>query len=301
MTKNTLGNHPHYVYTAEETFDFPMCQTKGFTMKNYSILMHCQQFFEINIVVDGSGTHYVGNGMLPANKGDVFIIPPDLRHGYVGSPGFNVYHLVISPEFIEKYWADLRILPSFISLFKVEPAMREHYRSKLHLSLKKKELEELQPLLIAISNESNNTSYESAMITTNLSIILIVKLCGLYSGALKENARLRDDTDEAFMSSIAYIYENYYRGLRIGELAERARMSRSSYLRRFKEFTDTSPGAFIQKLRTEAAAGLLSSTALSVGAIAEETGFYDTPHFIRVFREQYGVSPLEYRKNAKEI
>lgn len=299
MEKKTPGDNPHYVYTAEETFPFPLCLAKGFTMKDYNILMHCQQFFEINIVVRGSGEHYVGGSMLPARKGDVFIIPPDLRHGYVGSKNFDVYHLVISPTFIEKYSADLRILPSFVSLFKVEPAMREHYRSRLHLTLAENELSRLMPLLEAISLASEVKTAESAVITTNLAMILIVRLCSLYSASEKENARRSDDSDGAFMSSIAYIYENYYSRISVEELARKAGMSRTAYIRRFKSFTGLAPGAFILKQRAEAAAGMLTSTSLSVGEIAEATGFYDTAHFIRAFRTRYGMSPLEYRKSSR--
>lgn len=300
MRVNTPGNFSHYTYTAEETFDHPQRLARGFTMKDYSILMHRQEFFEINIVVKGSGEHYVGNGLLPADTGDVFIIPPGLEHGYVGGKGFDVYHLVLSPVFIEKYSADLRKLPSFMSLFKVEPAMREHFLSRLHLSLNKEQLSELMPLLDSISRESVIDSLESAVITTNLSMILIVRLCGLYDGLRREVGEADSMySDESFMTSISYIYENYYTKISIDKLAEMAHMSRSSYLKKFKDFTGNSPGMFIMKQRCEAASVMLTSTALSVGEIALETGFYDTPHLVRIFREHYGISPLEYRKANK--
>ena len=45
----------------------------------------------------------------------------------------------------------------------------------------------------------------------------------------------------------------------------------------------------------EAARHLLETTDLRISAVAEETGFSTTAHFRRVFREQVGVSPVQYR------
>lgn len=40
----------------------------------------------------------------------------------------------------------------------------------------------------------------------------------------------------------------------------------------------------------------LSATDHSMAEIAQRCGFYDSPHFIRVFKQQVGVTPSVYRK-----
>ena len=44
---------------------------------------------------------------------------------------------------------------------------------------------------------------------------------------------------------------------------------------------------------------LLETTELSIGSVAEQTGFASAAHFRRVFRETMGVGPLQYRKSRK--
>lgn len=297
MYPEKLENSSHPLFTADETFFTRGCTSLGFVERNYSILMHCQSFFEINIVLRGEGMHYVENGKLPVKAGDVFVIPPRFRHGYVGGNGFDVYHLVLSPVFFEKHYSELILLPAFNRLFKVEPAMREMFLSDIHLTLDKPALCELSPLLNSIREQSLITTPEALLTAAALSVVLICSLCSEYQNSRKNDASSTDGgKDEAFMSSVAYMYENYYRKISIEELAGTARMSRSSYQSRFKEYTGMSPGEFVIKLRCEAAASILVSSERSVADIAEEAGFYDTPHFIRCFKKRYGMSPIEYRR-----
>ena len=44
---------------------------------------------------------------------------------------------------------------------------------------------------------------------------------------------------------------------------------------------------------------LLETTELSIGTVAEQTGFASAAHFRRVFRETMGTGPLQYRKSHR--
>ena len=48
--------------------------------------------------------------------------------------------------------------------------------------------------------------------------------------------------------------------------------------------------------RLENAKMLLNTTNMTVESIAFASGFNNTSYFSRAFKEQYGVSPLSYRK-----
>ena len=298
MYPEKLPNNDHYRFTNAEVFPKKLNLLYGFTEENYSKDMHFQEFYEINIVLSGEGMHYVGDGRLTVSKGDVFIIPPYLVHGYVGSEGFNVYHIVLAPAFFEKYSSDLRLLPSFSAMFHAEPAMRGRYNADLHLKLTSEETDGLLPTLDEINRRAYASSPEDIITCRSLTMMLIARLCTGFDLARKH--RPAAESDEAFMQSIAMIYERYYERLTIERLCTAARMSRSAYLRRFKEFTGTSPGEYVQRRRLEAAANMLENTASSVSEIAAQTGFYDAPHFIRHFEARFGTSPLEYRKAHTE-
>ncbi len=50
----------------------------------------------------------------------------------------------------------------------------------------------------------------------------------------------------------------------------------------------------------EKAAELLESTSLKVIEVANAVGYENQGKFARVFAEQYGVSPLEFRRLPKQ-
>ena len=82
-----LKRSKHY-YFKNSSFKGEADTTHFFIMENYNIGMHKQAFFEINIVIRGEGVHCIGEREVKARLGDVFIIPPEMEHGYVGGAGF---------------------------------------------------------------------------------------------------------------------------------------------------------------------------------------------------------------------
>ena len=59
-----------------------------------------------------------------------------------------------------------------------------------------------------------------------------------------------------------------------------------------------SPIKYITKKRISYACDLLVSNKYSVSDIASMTGYSDVYYFSRVFKENTGMSPLEYKKNV---
>ena len=78
-------------------------------------------------------------------------------------------------------------------------------------------------------------------------------------------------------------------------LAAGASVSERHLTRLFLRHVGRTPGRFVRRARTEAAAHLLVSTSLTVGAIAKRCGF-GTPETLRqAFVDLYGVPPSHYR------
>jgi len=294
---NYTSNHPHW--RVEDVFKISTQLARGGLEQNYAIGMHNHDFYEINVVLSGEGMHYIGERRVEASEGDVFIIPPKVNHGYEGGAGFDVYHLTLSPGYMEKNSAELSQMPSFSSLFHVEPVMREHISSHMHLHLEPEELVEIQPYLDSLRGRMKSKRTEDVIIGNCEALIIITMLCAAYDKrrCVMESTR---SEDELFLQSIAHIYEKYNGKISIEELARMARMSRTSYIERFKRTTGLPPGEFITGQRISAAKAMLSNTSLSVSEIAHRVGFYDSSHLIKAFERLTGESPSDFRAAAKQ-
>jgi len=79
-------------------------------------------------------------------------------------------------------------------------------------------------------------------------------------------------------------------------IAQQMGMSRASLYNKTKGMMDMGISEYIIKCRLEYARKLLDTTTLSIGEVAEQTGFKHSRNFSTVFKNIVGMSPSDYRK-----
>jgi transcriptional regulator GlxA family with amidase domain len=101
--------------------------------------------------------------------------------------------------------------------------------------------------------------------------------------------------DSLVQATIDHIAGHLADDLSTSALAERAGVSERHLTRLFLREVEVSPGRFVRRARTEAAAHLLTTTDLTMEAVASRCGF-GTPETLRqAFQSRYGVSPSHFR------
>lgn len=77
-------------------------------------------------------------------------------------------------------------------------------------------------------------------------------------------------------------------------------MSRTVLFQKIKEATDKTPNEFILQIRLEEAVRMLEKdTDLNVAEISQKTGFGSQAYFSQKFKENFGMSPLAWRKKQE--
>ena len=100
---------------------------------------------------------------------------------------------------------------------------------------------------------------------------------------------------------IEYVSEHYAEHIRLQNLANRAKMSVSTFQRLFTSLMNESPSSYLTRIRINAAKVLLGTTDKLVSDIATETGFFDQSHFIKAFKHLTGLTPARYRQQHLAI
>ena len=101
--------------------------------------------------------------------------------------------------------------------------------------------------------------------------------------------------------AIDYIEANYGRPLTLDELAGEASFSRFHFHRIFQGVAGETPFQFIQRIRLEKAATLIIYNPRdSISNIALKCGFSDISVFSRNFKNQFGMSASQYRREKRE-
>jgi AraC-like DNA-binding protein/mannose-6-phosphate isomerase-like protein (cupin superfamily) len=288
-----IPNAPRYIYTEEYIFHSKYQNVAAFVKRNEKANFHIQEFYEICIISRGEGHHIIESTVVKARRGDVFIVPPGNRHAIVGGNGFDVHYMHISSSFLERYLDKLKELPTFFSLFEIEPMMRMNGATYRHLHLENDALSEVTALIESLEKKWQYDPTSKLIMESYITIILTI-ICREYE-KLQTTVGKNANIDKLFMDSISYIVGNLSSKITIDSLAHKAGLSRTEYIARFRYITGKAPKQFITEKRMNVAKTLLKTTDKSVNKIAEETGFYDAAHFSKTFLSFVGVTPTDYR------
>lgn len=91
---------------------------------------------------------------------------------------------------------------------------------------------------------------------------------------------------------------NFAYNLSLEEFARLSSRSLTTFKRDFIEIYHTSPGKWLLQKRLKYSKYLLETTDKSISELAFESGFENTSHFIKVFRQTFGTTPLQFKKSV---
>ncbi len=95
------------------------------------------------------------------------------------------------------------------------------------------------------------------------------------------------------------LFDHHYgEPLTVDEVAQKLRVSRATLFRAFRAEHGVSPKQFLDGLRLERAMRLLRASDQSVKEIASGCGYGSESYFSRVFKQQTGQPPGQWRRNA---
>lgn len=125
---------------------------------------------------------------------------------------------------------------------------------------------------------------------------ILTKLGEFYS--LK---KIKGNKYNVISNGIQYLENDEDLSLSIKEIANMCNVSEVYFRRLFTEYAGVSPIKYKLDKKLYKATLLLRYENLSVADVAERLGFVDTAYFIKVFKNKYNITPLQYRNQTSEF
>ena len=100
--------------------------------------------------------------------------------------------------------------------------------------------------------------------------------------------------------TIRYLSNNVEKNPSVAELAEICNVSEVYLRRKFKERMGVSPAKYKNELRLGKAISYLKFGDISVQEISDMLGYATVSHFIKEFKQKFGISPLQFRKGDRK-
>ena len=151
---------------------------------------------------------------------------------------------------------------------------------------------EMQPLFESLAAEWEHGAAAQIEICLALHRMLALMARQLLAGdESRSNRTLIEQAAE-------YIRQHYAEPLSLDSLLAQTPVSKSWFLRLFRQYMGTTPYNFLLSTRITRAKELLVLTDFSVCEIAHQVGFGDESNFSTRFTAMVGQSPQQYRKSA---
>lgn len=109
--------------------------------------------------------------------------------------------------------------------------------------------------------------------------------------------RKQDNSSHAYVQFAKdYIDRNYSGDISLAAIAEKAHVNASYLSAVFKESTGMNYSSYLTSVRIEKAKDLLKNVDMNISEVARAVGYDNQRYFSRIFEEETGIKPSQYRK-----
>lgn len=261
-------------------------------LTQYTIDEHDHSFYEIAVVLSGSGWHQSEGQFIPVQPLDAFIIPIGTPHCWVRNSNIQLLNIYYKAS---DFLSLIGTVGPLRSLFFASDFDNPHLRPSIHLKITRETLAAIRYELQEM--QAGAESCPGPMFQAGCFLKVLSRLSydyASYYGISERSAPLRP----AVHRLMERLDQHALMGEPLNLELESALfgISGDQLTRVFRESVAVSPYKFFNQRRLVYARMLLGATSKTCTEIAHELGFSDSAHFSRTFREHFGISPMEWRK-----
>lgn len=252
---------------------------------------HGHDYMEIMYVCRGSVTHVIEKETVVLESGDILFLNRHIRHSIrkadMDDLGLN---FILSNDFLKQILPNVENNP-VISGF-LERNMQPDGEGEF-LFFKTQDLLPVRNLMENLIYALTETQEENHTLQSQL-VSLLFSYLAVYRETLVNSIRFKTP-EKQLKSRISEYIENRYTQATLTELAGEIGYTPTYLSRRVRELYGKTFSSLLEEKRIRSAAQLLRTTTLSVEEIIRAVGYENQTHFHKLFRKQYGMTPLKYR------
>ena len=258
---------------------------------------HDHAFYEMALVLSGSGFHVCGDSEEPVQAGTVVFVPPGVAHGYRGCRDMEVYNCFFRAELseFELLWAARDdALGALFGRSGTQRLKDDH----VVIQVDRVAFEQCVTELDAIRYEDPSERSHARQIGHLLLALDLIARHGQRYGPAPTERRLA--TPRVVTAVLDAFDADLARHWTLADLSTEVYVGSFHLAHEFKRSMGISPMAYLARRRAERAGVLLAGTDDSIASIGRAVGWPEPAAFSRQFSKAFGVSPREFRRRRAE-
>lgn len=244
------------------------------------IEFHWHEFYELDLVLSGSGTTTINETTYPFFEGALFFMTPTDRHSYRYDQPAHVLNVVFTPHSIEN--------PAIINKLLSLRFVREQ--------IPPEKLSWLTSIIFKLKEETEKEQPFDRPYMMNLLSALLIEIIRL-DQRLPAEAK---DIPQSVHDAMWYMQIHFREELTLEQVAKYVSKNPTYLSELFCRTLSCSFKQYLLSLRLEYAQTLLRYTKLSSTDISFYAGFNSVSYFTKAFVKRYHVTPIRYRKEINK-
>ncbi|MBR6402358.1 MAG: helix-turn-helix domain-containing protein [Eubacterium sp.] len=266
-------------YMIADEFEIYYYSDESFTPSNN----HSHTYYELYFFINGDIDFLIGNNSYHLIPGDMVIIPPGIKHHAVARENSNRYQRIV-------FWVQESFYERLVSeSTDYEYAFKKAAKDNIYIYHNFSSIEEK---LFDLVQENTGERYGSA---SRIKIVIDDLILSINRIIYERDNQLKSVRNNDIYSSIlTYINTHLTEPILIDDLAREFYISKAHISHTFKKNSGISVHQYITKKRL----ALFREALIENGEITPtylHCGFNDYSSFYRAFKNEYGISPNEYK------
>lgn len=268
----------------------PLLESRDLSTANnyFPAVQHKHNNCEIILFVKGSSIHVANGRAEKVGIGDICFVSASATHAILDTSENHEHRDVyISLEKLEKLCCDLFDREFFDYLI--------HAQGSVKIKTDSYEFAAILSHLAGLELKDRLGHFDHKRIAYNICILSVIT--GILGRCYEEIHCKSDLTPGWLYEFISRVKLPEYFTRSTAELIAMSGYSHTRFSEFFQKYYHMSFKHYLRELRMEYAKNLLTLSDKSILEISEMTGYASVSHFIRIFREKNGISPLKFRKS----
>lgn len=257
--------------------------------------LHYHDFIEINYMYSGKCQQIINQETHTLTKGQVLLMDANTVHT-IQPLGENdiLINFYIAKEYLTSSFFNRFSSTSVLTTFFIN-AITDGIKHDNFLLFHSENRTRLQLFFVELLCEWYSPSIAFTDIIENLLSLIISELVIVYKNDYADGTN--EMHSPIIIPILRYIEQNY-QTCTLTQISNFFNLSPNYLSHLLKKHTSSSFKELVLEQRLKSAALFLSNSSIAVTEIANMTGCENISYFYKKFKERFGVSPGDYRKNA---